>query len=314
MKNVVEKLRNYPAYLAILFLVFGLSSCSEDDDGIVEVEPTGAIQVEDDQMIADNTVVVQSVVVGQDSWLVAVRSGEENSNNFITEPQMVSEGSASDIELTFNDNFSPDGDEDGTEISLILYEDNPTEGTMGEFDEFDEPIMDENDVLVTETITVFAQNTGEMAFSDFDENSDGTLDINEVPNIYADNFSEWDTDDNGSLNEDEFLSTTFNFTDADDDSGVDEDEWNMGFDTTFGNFVGDDFATFDSDADGVLDEEEWNSVFSESAWFGDFDTNDDAMLEETEFDEGLFGEWDTNDDDTIDEDEFNVFSPFVGMW
>ena len=299
-------------YLAIFFAVFSLASCSDDDDGVIQIDPTAVLMVDDEQTLtANNTFTVQTVTVGQDSWLVAVNSGDENTDNFISDPVMVEEGTHTDVEVTLDaDAVSDDGS--GQEIVLKLYADNPTEGTLGEWDEFDEPILDDNDVLVTETITVFADNT--MEFSDFDANSDGSLDATEVPNIYENNFEEWDADGDGSLSEEEFNNTTFSLTDMDDDDALTEEEWNDGFESFFGNWTEDDFATFDANADGSVTSDEWNTIFGDSEWFTTFDADENSMVTEDEWDAGLFDDWDANDDDAVDEDEFNVFAPFAGMW
>lgn len=313
MKNVVDKIKNYPIYLGIFFLVFSLIACSDDDDGVAQIKPTGFFEIGEEYDLTGNTITLESITVGQDSWLVAVNPGEESSNNFISDPVMLDEGVNTDVELTFDEGAISD-DGTGQEVVLKLYADHQTLGIKGEWDAADQPITGTNNALMTETITVFA-GTGETAvFADFDTNNDGNLDRTEVPNIYQNNFAEWDTDDDNLLNQDEFNTTTFSLTDMNDDDGIDTDEWDMGFASFFGNWNDDDFATFDADSDGILTSAEWNEAFAESDWFGTFDSDDDDMVGEAEWDEGLFGDWDTNDDDMIDEDEFNVFSPFAMNW
>ena len=298
MKNAMNNFKEYSLYVGIFFMMLGFTSCSEDDDGVID-EPTGTIAVDDEQTLSGNTLTVQTVTVGQESWLAAVDGSDASSNNFIAGPVRLNEGTNTDVELTFNENAITD-DGSGQQITLKLYSDNPAMGG--------------SNVLTTETITVFAEGSGEAAFSDFDANADGFLDASEVPNIYADRFTEWDTDDDDLLNEDEFFTSAFGNTDADDDDMVNEDEWNAGFGGMFGNYVEDDFSTFDADADGFLNNDEWNETFADSDWFGTFDADDDNMVAEAEWDAGAFADWDTDDDDMINEDEFNVFSPFVSTW
>ena len=312
MKNVVEKLRNYSLYMAILLVVFSVASCSDDDDGIIEPEPTGMFDVEAEQVLMNNMITLETVTVGQDSWLVAVMPGDEMTNNFISDPVFLEEGVNTDVELTLDDSAIPE-DAGEMEIVLKLYAENPTEGTMNEWDELDEAIMDENNVLVTETITVILDSSM-MAFSDFDTDGDGNLNAEEVPMIYQDDFAEWDTNDDGMLNREEFDMTTFSLTDMNNDEMLSEDEWNDGFNSFFGNWVEDDFATFDANADGNLTDDEWNEAFADSEWFSTFDADGSSMVAEDEWDTGLFNDWDTNDDDMIDENEFNVFGPFATMW
>ena len=309
----MNTLMNNPIYFGIFFLVFSLSSCSEDeDDGIIEPEPTGIIEVEEQQVLTGDSIVVQSVDVGQESWLVAVNEGDEETTNFITDPDRMVEGMNSDIELVLNENASLEGGAAGDVVTLVLFADNPNEGTQGEWDEFDEPIVDENGVIVTESITVFTSSAA--AFNEFDANDDDMLDESEVAGVYQDDFDAWDANDDDSITEEEFPDSTFSLADADNDEGISEDEWNIGYDNFYGPYINDDFATFDADADGMLNNDEWNEAFADSEWFGTYDDNDDAMIADTEWDDGLFGDWDANDDDFVDEDEFDLFDDFFDNW
>lgn len=298
-------------YVGVLFLSIGLTSCSDDDDGTLIVTPTGMIQVDDQQTLSGNSITVQSVTVGQDSWLAAVAIGEENTNDFIAQPVMVEEGTNTNVQLTFDENAITD--ETGQQVVLKLYADNTIDGTPGQWDPSDEPIRD-NNMLVTQTITVFPEDSGSSAFAQFDTDGDGMLDVDEVPATYQNNFTEWDADGDGSLSSEEFYNTTFANTDADNDDFISEEEWNSGFAGMFGNWSEDDFSTFDTDADGRLSSDEWNAVFSESQWFETYDADSDAFVTEAEWDTGLFGDWDTDDDTQISENEFYLYRPYVERW
>lgn len=309
MKNV-KNLKKWMLYLGVLFLLIGLSSCSDDDDGDVVVEPTGSFAVGEEFSLTGNTLTIESVTVGQNSWLVAVNPGDENTNNFISDPVMLEEGTNTNVMLTLDETAITD-DGTGQQIVLKLYADNATSGTVGEWDSSDEPIMDGN-TLVTETVTIFAED--DTAFADFDTNNDGSLDMDEVPATYQNNFTEWDTDDSGSLSSEEFYNTVFGNTDADDDDLISEDEWNLGYDGLFGNWSDDDFATFDADDSGFLDIDEWNNNFADSQWFEEYDADDDTFVTEDEWDTGLFGDWDADDNELINEAEFDLYSPYVVGW
>lgn len=308
MKNVKD-LKKLMLYAGVLFLALGMFSCSDDDDGDVVIEPTGMIVVDDEQTLTNNAITVNSVTVSQDSWLAAVAVGNENTNTFIAQPVSVEEGTNTNVQLTFDENVITDN-EVGQQVVLKLYADNQSSGTQGEWDSSDQPIKD-NNVLVTETITVFAEDP---TFADFDTNSDGTLDMDEVPATYENNFAEWDVDDSGSLSSEEFYNTVFGNTDADDDDFISEEEWNIGYTGLFGNWSTDDFATFDADDDDLLSSDEWNDIFVDSDWFGTYDADADTFVTEAEWDTGLFGDWDTDDDDLISETEYDLYSPYVLTW
>lgn len=300
MKNVMEIFKTYSVYLGIFFLAASIVSCSSDDDGIQpEPDPTGSITAVD-QTISGNMIAVQSVTVGQDSWLVATHS--ENGTTFITDAVSLDEGMTSDIELQLNENANLTEGEEGNEISLRLYDENPETGTTGV-------------AFETETITVFMEDETATAFNEFDTNADGMLDRDEVAGTYVNNFTAWDADDDGFLSEEEFYTTTFANTDADDDDFISEDEWNAGATGMFGNYVGDDdFATWDADEDGSLDANEWNTGFADTEMFTTYDADATGTITETEWNEGLYGDWDMDDDDMINLDEYRAYSPYTSRW
>ncbi|UJH89811.1 hypothetical protein LZ575_12365 [Antarcticibacterium sp. 1MA-6-2] len=238
MKSLSNDLTRYVMYVVFSFMAVGMSSCSSDDDADDMMEPiaTGSITVEDNQEISQNTLIVQSVTVGQESWVVAVMGGDENTNNFITEPVKVEAGTTTNVELILNDDVDLTAGDAGNEISIKLYANDQDEGNLGEWDESDDPIMD-GDTMATETITVFVDDSSNQTFADFDANADGMLNQNEFPNSYQNNFSEWDVDGDGSLSDEEFSNTTFGNTDADDDDTISEAEWNMGWTRMYGTYT-----------------------------------------------------------------------------
>ncbi|HER41162.1 MAG TPA: hypothetical protein ENO10_08080, partial [Salinimicrobium catena] len=135
MKNVKD-LKKLMLYAGVLFLALGLVSCSDDDDGDVVIEPTGLIVVDDEQTLSNNAITVNSVTVGQDSWLAAVAVGNENTNTFIAQPVSVKEGTNTNVQLTFDENVITDN-EVGQQVVLKLYADNQSSGTQGEWDSSD---------------------------------------------------------------------------------------------------------------------------------------------------------------------------------
>ena len=306
MKNVKNDLRKVLMYLGVLVVTMGVVSCSDDDDGTEVFEPTGFFEIEDNYDLTGNTLMLERITVGQDSWLVAVNPGDENTDNFISDPVMLDEGVNTDVMLNLDEDAITD-DGTGQQIVLKLYADR---GTLGVWDPADEPIMDENNLVMTEAITIFAE-TGTATFADFDTNNDGVLDENEVPLIYQDNFEVWDTDDDDMLSRDEFDTTIFGFTDMNADEGIDQNEWNEGFANFFGNWTTDDFATFDTDDDDILSYDEWQETFADSPWYETYDADNDAFVTQAELNRGFFTDWDANEDNFVDEDEFDAVSPFV---
>lgn len=305
-------------FLALAIFAVGFTSCNGDDDAddIIDPEPeepTGTI-VAVDQTVANNTIVIQTVTVEQDSWLVATKQGDEESRNFITDTVMVEEGVNANVILTLDENADLSTGEAGTEVTILLFADNEDSGTQDELDAEDDEVMMEDGTTARETITVFMEDTT-AGFADFDTDGDGNLDQDEFLTSFPNIFEDADADGDGSLSEEEFNQANFGNADADDDGLIDEDEWTAGVTGMFGGYVGeDDFGTFDTNADGELSDEEFGLGFSETDWFGNYDMDDDDLLSDVEWNEGLFGDWDTNDDTFLDETEFGVYNTYTSMW
>lgn len=62
----------------------------------------------------------------------------------------------------------------------------------------------------------------------------------------------------------------------------------------------------DDNADCMVSEDEFFDAYDESGLYDTWDANDDGMLSEDEFGEGLFTFYDDNDDGYIDEGEMEV--------
>ncbi len=99
-----------------------------------------------------------------------------------------------------------------------------------------------------------------------------------VPAV-AQEFSEWDSDGDGAISEEEFNTgfgenEAFNTWDANDDGGLDETE----FGTGFGDREVGEFSEWDESGDGLVDNEEFNAGV-----YGNYDADDSGVIEEPEF-------------------------------
>ena len=66
--------------------------------------------------------------------------------------------------------------------------------------------------------------------------------------------------------------------------------------------------------DNYLDEEEWYEGWADSEWYNDFDLDDDELVNNNEWNEGLFANWDEDDDGFWDEDEYNTYTAYNETW
>ena len=313
MKKITQ-MKKFMLCAGIFGLVIGFTGCSDDDDEVTMGLPTEKIQVEDWQSLSGNILTVHSVTVNQDSWLAAVEVGDEDTNNFIAQPVLVEKGTSSNVQLIFDESVV-NYRKHYAEVVLKLYVDNLDGGIKGEWDESDKPIVLTNNILLIKTITIMADLTDYIPFRHlYDENGDGTLDLNEVSKTYVNHFHFWDSEGDGYLTRQEFYDIQFYNADSDYNTEISLEEWNEGYLRMFGNWANKDFSAFDEDKNGKLSWNEWNKFFEESEWFETYDTNSDNLITEQELNEGYFGDWDLNDDGKIDEDEFNNYQPYVSYW
>ena len=71
-----------------------------------------------------------------------------------------------------------------------------------------------------------------------------------------------------------------------------------------------------ADADlgtGPWDTNKFNSTFASSNFYEDWDTHDDNMLDQNEYNAGLYDTWDRNNDNRLDENEWNTASNDWGL-
>lgn len=206
MKNVMKNFKNYSVYLGILFLSLSLNSCSDDDDGVIEeTDPATGTIVASDQTLSGNTLIIEDVTVGQDSWVVVRNSDDQQ---MAAEPYLVEEDEDGEVRIELNDNANLTGNADGDDFDVYLYSDNPTQGTQGTYDEgVDQPIRDNTNADVRQTVNTTAPSLyaddeqmvteeGDVTFSTVNTGSTGGY-----IGLYAQN-------EDGTPNYDEMVGTS----------------------------------------------------------------------------------------------------------
>ncbi len=158
--------RNYLfSLLAVVSL--GITSCSDDDDMNIEVDPTGSLMVED-QMLENNMLTISNVTMSEPGWVVIHRdngSGGPMVPEIISIPKMVEAGDAMDVMVELQD-----GEEvaNGETLWAMLHTDDGVIGTY-EFNGtngLDSPIMDANDNIVTTSFEVSVAPMGTLMVED----------------------------------------------------------------------------------------------------------------------------------------------------
>lgn len=144
-----------------MILSLGLVACSDDDDDVIDpgITPTGSIVVDDEVMLQDGTLSINSVSVSSPSWVVIHRdnNGAPMVPEIISVPKRVDAGPAVGVTVELKD-----GEEvqDGETLWVMLHTDDGELGTY-EFDGtngLDAPITDEAGDIVTESFMVSLAN------------------------------------------------------------------------------------------------------------------------------------------------------------
>lgn len=200
MKNVINDLKIYSLYLGMLFFVFSAASCSDDDDGVIEQDPTGNITAEA-QVISQNQLVVENVDVEGDAWLVA-RHGSENGP-IIADPFYLEEGSHDNVVLELNNERAQNVDlESGDTIYLTLHSDD------------DDAVFEEDsDVLMNTTAGTPARRSVEISSPTFSaadqevENNSVTIEDANIPR--GGWIAVYNQDEEGNINEADIVGRTY---------------------------------------------------------------------------------------------------------
>lgn len=133
--NIFKK---FSLYLGISALALALNSCSDDDDGTVDIPDTNASIVANAQFISENTIEVSSVEVDDDAWIVVRKVNEDGSfSDPIAEPEFLEEGSHTNVVIVLDNSSATDVElADGDQLVVMLHEDDGDgvfefEGTTG---------------------------------------------------------------------------------------------------------------------------------------------------------------------------------------
>lgn len=125
--KVVQNLKSVILFAGLFFLMIGLQSCKDDDPGDVIILPTGSIATEEEQVISQNTLLVDQVMANSAVWLVARHT---NSEGEIIDRILLTDKTTANIDISI-DEMTGDGDT----IYLMLYIDDAVGEGDGKFEE-----------------------------------------------------------------------------------------------------------------------------------------------------------------------------------
>ena len=156
------------------------------------------------------------------------------------------------------------------------------------------------------SITIFAQG---MSFDDWDKDNDGLIEKNEFMNTFVEEYYDvWGPSNTPGLIEEGIFKEYFAGLDSDDDNLLSDEEWIIGYNYFYQDYVGDESIYFvDANADGKIDYDEYYSVMYDTKYFSDIDNDRDNYISEYELADYVFDNWDFNNSETISSSEYARF-------
>lgn len=125
--KTVGKLKSVIIFPFLFFLVVGLHSCKDDEPGDVIILPIGSIAAEEEQVISQNTLLVDQVMANSAVWLVARHT---NSEGDIIDRILLTDETTANIDISIDEMT-----EVGDVIYLMLYIDDVVGEGDGKFEE-----------------------------------------------------------------------------------------------------------------------------------------------------------------------------------
>lgn len=159
--------------------------------------------------------------------------------------------------------------------------------------------------------SISCNRTKDLSFSDFDKDDSSLIEQDEFVEVFTDNFyNDWDDQDDPYLDDEDFYKATFRVWDDDRNEFIDKEEWIIGYDYHYGDYVVVEFEDIDVDNDGYITYDEYHATIEKTELYEDWDFNDNMEISQTELARNIFDRWDINQSGFIEEDEFNEFDMY----
>lgn len=161
-------------------------------------------------------------------------------------------------------------------------------------------------------LTALACNhEGVLRFEDWDKNNSGKIEKQEFVDTFTLNYyDDWDRKDDGYLDDEDFFQIYYDVMNRDDDDGVSEEEFSWAYEYYNRGEFRDEYENWDVNDDFILTYEEYQAGLYESTFFRLWDFNDDGKLSEEELATGMFRVFDINDDGMVDRDEYDTYKDY----
>lgn len=148
-------------------------------------------------------------------------------------------------------------------------------------------------------------------FSDYDSNRNNTIEKEEFIDVYKNEYSEnVPMGTKTEISREDFYKMVFSELDRDRDENLNEDEWNIGLEYLYRDYLSKDYNLTDKDENSVIDYDEYYEQAYQTDYFTYWDVDKDEYLNEDERVEAVFTAFDSNDDGLLEKSEFDRFNSF----
>lgn len=151
----------------------------------------------------------------------------------------------------------------------------------------------------------------DLVFEDWDKNGDGLITRSEFVDMFTANYvDDWNVVDDAHLDDEDFYRTSYHIWDEDKDTLLNEQEWMLGYDYYYGDYILDDYEGIDADGDGYIEYTEYYDALRGNDYYPEWDVDEDMYLNEHELARMVFNNWDYDDSNFIEKDEYEEFDTF----
>jgi len=168
-------------------------------------------------------------------------------------------------------------------------------------------------LLITPFFFLFynCEQQKDITFSGFDKNDNNYITLDEFQEAFANHYySRWNPENKETVEEDDLLRATYRMWDTDKNQNLDEEEYTIGFDHDYGNYILDDFENIDENHDGYIGYNEYSVALQETSFFLDWDIHKDNTINEEDIASRVFSRWDIDQSGLLEIDEFNEFKEY----
>lgn len=229
---------------------------------------------------------------------------DENDDNQISRSEFVQEFDkyagnwfAEDEDRRMNDR-NDEGlfDDNGEEDEGLIDDDANDEGIFNDSDEQEE-MGNEEETMGSEQL----QETTEERMEEETDDMQQTIETGE---------SGLKENEAAIFDDTDYYENTYDVWDADDNDLLDENEWYLGYDYSYGDYVVTDFDAVDTDGDGYVDYDEYESSLGNTDLFNEWDVDQDQTLNNNEIARMVFNNWDYDNSNFIEKTEWEEFKDY----